>query len=270
VSTKYSRSFVIALTNPREVLSSAPTRKTQPFLPASITSPSASRTSRRDRRYRSIGFDVDPRGIAATTAITSSSCARRRPAGYRPRERRLAADSKRAGARKRRLHRARREKQRPAAGPASNGVLRIERVYIASRTSRGPPLCTPPARRTAAKLERGTVIHADMAIFQFGPTASASRNLTVRASPPTPRRARDRSRSVRTSSMDAAAKWMATAASRRRRAESATPANTRCSSRRNTRAGVYRFVGRRSADPHGFLAGPLRSRLTQRAGARST
>jgi len=63
------------------------------------------------------------------------------------------------------------QKNASTPGRHPNGVLRIERVYIAvtdlaaavERYSRA--LGVPP------KMERGTVIHADMAIFQLGPTA---------------------------------------------------------------------------------------------------
>jgi hypothetical protein len=65
---------------------------------------------------------------------------------------------------------------------------------------------------TVPKMERGTVINADMAIFQFGPTALGL------ARPNGPGVAADALASrgpgpfqilYRTSSMDAAAKWMA-------------------------------------------------------------
>jgi glyoxalase/bleomycin resistance protein/dioxygenase superfamily protein len=103
-----------------------------------------------------------------------------------------------------------------SALPASrhpNGVLRIERVYIAVRDLAA---AAKEYRRVlgvpAPKMERGTVIHADMAIFQFGPTALGL------AQPNAPGVAADALLSrgpgpfqilYRTSSMDAAAKWMA-------------------------------------------------------------
>jgi hypothetical protein len=91
-------------------------------------------------------------------------------------------------------------------------VLRIERVYIAVRD------VTAAAKEYARvlgvptpKMERGTVIHADMAIFQFGATALGL------AQPVAPGVCADALESrgpgpfqilYRTRSMDAAAKWM--------------------------------------------------------------
>lgn len=102
------------------------------------------------------------------------------------------------------------------AQPASrhpNGVQRIERVYIAvkdvaaSAAHYARVLGVP-----APKMERGTVINADMAIFQFGPTALG---LAQPAAPGVCADALARRGPgpfqilYRTSSMDAAAKWMA-------------------------------------------------------------
>jgi len=94
-----------------------------------------------------------------------------------------------------------------------NGVQRIERVYIAVAD------VAAAAREYARvlgvpepKMERGTVINADMAIFQFGATALGL------AQPAAPGVAADALHSrgpgpfqilYRTTSMDAAAKWMA-------------------------------------------------------------
>jgi hypothetical protein len=94
-----------------------------------------------------------------------------------------------------------------------NGVQRIERVYIAvkdvaaSAAHYARVLGVP-----APKMERGTVIHADMAIFQFGPTALG---LAQALGPGVCADALERRGPgpfqilYRTSSMDAAAKWMA-------------------------------------------------------------
>ncbi len=103
-----------------------------------------------------------------------------------------------------------------SAQPASrhpNGVLRIERVYIAvTDVAAAAALYARVLGVPAPKMERGTVIHADMAIFQFGPTALGL------AQPAGPGVAADALLSrgpgpfqilYRTSSMDAAAKWMA-------------------------------------------------------------
>src|SRR5712691_7519692 len=61
------------------------------------------------------------------------------------------------------------------AQPASrhpNGVQRIERVYIAvGDVAAAAALYARVLGVPAPKMERGTVINADMAIFQFGPTA---------------------------------------------------------------------------------------------------
>ncbi len=105
------------------------------------------------------------------------------------------------------------QKNAPAASRHPNGVQRIERVYItvkdvaASAAHYARVLGVP-----APKMERGTVIHADMAIFQFGPTALGL------AQPSGPGVAADALARrgpgpfqilYRTRSMDAAAKWIA-------------------------------------------------------------
>ena len=93
-----------------------------------------------------------------------------------------------------------------------NGVQRIERVYIAvkdvaaSAAHYARVLGVP-----APKMERGTVINADMAIFQFGPTALglAQPNAPGVCADALARRGPGPFQILyRTSSMDAAAKWM--------------------------------------------------------------
>ncbi|HEY6241153.1 MAG TPA: VOC family protein [Burkholderiales bacterium] len=94
-----------------------------------------------------------------------------------------------------------------------NGVLRIERVYIAVRdVVSAAAMYARTLGVPAPKMERGTVINADMAIFQFGPTALGL------AQPAAPGVAADALARrgpgpfqilYRTRSMDAAAKWMA-------------------------------------------------------------
>ena len=94
-----------------------------------------------------------------------------------------------------------------------NGVLRIERVYIAvADVAASAALYARVLGVPAPKVERGTVINADMAIFQFGATALGL------AQPAAPGVAADALARrgpgpfqilYRTSSMDAAAKWMA-------------------------------------------------------------
>jgi catechol 2,3-dioxygenase-like lactoylglutathione lyase family enzyme len=108
---------------------------------------------------------------------------------------------------------AERRLQVPRTGQHPNGVLRTERVYIvvpdvvASAKSYGWVLGLP-----MPPIQRGTVIKADMAVFDLGPTG-----LTV-AQPaeagPADEALRRRGLGpfqvlYRTSSMDAAARWMA-------------------------------------------------------------
>ena len=103
-----------------------------------------------------------------------------------------------------------------SARPASrhpNGVQRIERVYIAVRdVAAAAAKYSRVLGAPAPKMERGTVIHADMAIFQLGPTALGL------AQPIAPGVCADALARrgpgpfqilYRTRSMDAAAKWMA-------------------------------------------------------------
>jgi len=107
---------------------------------------------------------------------------------------------------------AERRRQNPAANAHPNGVLHADRVYIVVRdlaaavTEYTRVLGAPP------KLERGTVINADMAIFNVGPTG-----LTL-AQPVGPGPAADALARrgpgpfqvlYRTRSMDGAARWMA-------------------------------------------------------------
>jgi hypothetical protein len=94
-----------------------------------------------------------------------------------------------------------------------NGVVRIERVYIAVTSV---ALAAENYSRVlgvpAPKMERGTVINADMAIFQFGPTALglAQPNGPGICADALERRGPGPFQILyRTSSMDAAAKWMA-------------------------------------------------------------
>jgi hypothetical protein len=106
-----------------------------------------------------------------------------------------------------------RRRQVPRAGQHPNGVLRIDRVYIAvpdvaaaaQDYARVLGMPVPPT-------QRGAVIKADMAVFNLGPTG-----LTI-AQPAEPGPADEALRRRgpgpfqvlhRTSSMDAAARWMA-------------------------------------------------------------
>ena len=105
-----------------------------------------------------------------------------------------------------------RRHQVPQAGKHPNGVLRADRVYIvvpdvaAAAETYSRVLGMP-----APKVQRGNVIKADMAVFNLGPTG-----LTV-AQPAEPGPAADALAQrgpgpfqvlYRTSSMDAAARWM--------------------------------------------------------------
>jgi len=161
--------------------------------------------------YRRIGFEVDERGVARcdgdhlelvrgieglqSIALASDD---------------LAADSARGSVEYIELV------GKSNAQPASrhpNGALRIERVYIAVRdVAASAALYARVLGVPAPTMERGTVINADMAIFQFGPAALG---LAQPAGPGVAAHAL-LSRGpgpfqilYRTSSMNAAAKWMA-------------------------------------------------------------
>ena len=103
-------------------------------------------------------------------------------------------------------------KKARAAGRHPNGVQRIERVYIAVRDLAASISHYARVLGVAApKMERGTVIHADMAIFQLGATALG---LAQPAAPGVCADALARRGPgpfqilYRTRSMDSAAKWM--------------------------------------------------------------
>ena len=164
--------------------------------------------------YRNIGFDIDERGIArndgdhlelvrGNEGIQSIALASDDLAGDK------AAMRSRGGVDYLKLV------EKKNAQPASrhpNGVLRIERVYIAVKDVAAAAKEYSRVLGVAPKMERGTVIHADMAIFQLGPTALGL------AQPVAPGVAADALERrgpgpfqilYRTRSMDAAAKWMA-------------------------------------------------------------
>jgi catechol 2,3-dioxygenase-like lactoylglutathione lyase family enzyme len=164
--------------------------------------------------YRRIGFDVDERGTARNdgdrielvtpgdglTSIALASDA-------------LAADT--AAVRTRgsadyiRLVAA--NPSKPSRHP--NGVQRIERVYIAVRdVAAAAKEYSRVLGVPATKMERGTVIHADMAIFQLGPTGLGLAQPVgsgVCADALARRGPGPFQILYRTGSMDAAAKWMA-------------------------------------------------------------
>jgi predicted enzyme related to lactoylglutathione lyase len=156
--------------------------------------------------YRRIGFDVDDGGAARcaddwlqlvhgreglkSIALASSSIERDR----------VTADYLSVVA-----------ARRLAAGRHPNGAQRIERVYIAVTDLAAALKQYSSALGVPAKMERGTVINADMAIFQLGPTGLG---LAYPVGPGVAADALARGPGpfqvlFRTSGMDAAAKWMA-------------------------------------------------------------
>jgi catechol 2,3-dioxygenase-like lactoylglutathione lyase family enzyme len=104
-------------------------------------------------------------------------------------------------------------RQAAQAGPHPNGVLRVDRVYIAvADVATAAQTYSHVLGIPAPKVQRGAVIKADMAVFDLGPTG-----LTV-AQPAEPGPAADALARrgpgpfqvlYRTSSMDAAARWLA-------------------------------------------------------------
>jgi catechol 2,3-dioxygenase-like lactoylglutathione lyase family enzyme len=109
------------------------------------------------------------------------------------------------------LHERRRQVPRPGHHP--NGVQRLERAYIAVPDVAAAARTYAPVLGTAVPpIQRGTVIKADMAVFDLGPTG-----LTI-AQPVEPGAAAEALERqgpgpfqvlYRTSSMDAAARWLA-------------------------------------------------------------
>jgi catechol 2,3-dioxygenase-like lactoylglutathione lyase family enzyme len=105
-----------------------------------------------------------------------------------------------------------RRRQVPAAGPHPNGVLRAERAYIAVTDLAAAAADYARVLGASPRLERGTVINADMAVFDVGRTG-----LTL-AQPVGPGSTADALARrgpgpfqilYRTRSMDGAARWMA-------------------------------------------------------------
>jgi len=107
---------------------------------------------------------------------------------------------------------AERRRQIPAAGSHPNGVLRAERVYIAVNDLGAAAADYTRVLGVSPKMERGTVINADMAIFNLGPTGLT---LAQPVGPGPTADALDRRGPgpfqilYRTRSMDGAARWMA-------------------------------------------------------------
>ncbi|HKW38236.1 MAG TPA: VOC family protein [Burkholderiales bacterium] len=159
--------------------------------------------------YRRIGFDVDAQGVARADGdrlelvrgkdgIRSVAIASDDP----------AADAKRGGAGWIDLV----PPERAPAGKHPNRVLRIERVYIAVKDLGAAVERYSRALGVAPKMERGTVIHADMAIYPLGPTGLG---LAQPVAPGVCADALERRGPgpfqilYRTASMDAAAAWIA-------------------------------------------------------------
>jgi len=102
--------------------------------------------------------------------------------------------------------------QVPAAGRHPNGAQRIERVYIAVTDLKAEAERYGKVLGVAPKMERGTVINADMAIFQLGPTGLGLAHPVgggVCADALARRGPGPFQILYRTGGMDAAAKWMA-------------------------------------------------------------
>ena len=142
-----------------------------------------------------------------------------------------------------------------------NGVQRIERAYIAVADLAGAVEKYAHALGAQPKMERGTVISADMAIFQLGPTAgsdwlgpSGPRVRDTLARGPGPFQVLYR----RGSGIDAAVKSIADHGVRRR--------GTACATRASRRSGAAGMGMRRVHRLHGVnperLAGPLRNKIT--------
>lgn len=106
-----------------------------------------------------------------------------------------------------------RRKQVPGGNRHPNGALRVDRVYIAvANAAESAEAYARVLGMPAPKLQRGMVIKADMAVFDLGPTG-----LTL-AQPAEPGPAAEAlarrgpgpfQALYRTSSMNAAAQWMA-------------------------------------------------------------
>jgi hypothetical protein len=163
--------------------------------------------------YRKIGFEVDEHGVARTEgdrleltrgkeglqsiALASDD---------------LAADSARRSTDYVKLVSPGNTRGNAPASRHPNGVLRIERTYIVVTDLKAAVERYSRALGVAPKMERGTVISADMAIFQLGPNGFGL------AQPVGPGVCADALKRrgpgpfqvlYRTSSMDAAAKWIA-------------------------------------------------------------
>ena len=108
---------------------------------------------------------------------------------------------------------AERKRQVPTAGEHPNGVLHLERAYIAVRdVTKEAETYSRVLGMPVPKIVRGNVIKADMAVFEIGPTGLG----VAQPAEPGPAAEALARRGpgpfqvlYRTSSMDAAARWMA-------------------------------------------------------------
>src|SRR5262245_2929097 len=163
--------------------------------------------------YRKIGFEVDERGVARTEGdrleLTLGSEGLQSIALASDD---LAADSARRSADYVKLVSPGNTRANAPASRHPNGALRIERTYIAVTDLKAAVERYSRALGVAPKMERGTVINADMAIFQLGPNGFG---LAQPVGPGVCADALERRGPgpfqvlYRTSSMDAAAKWIA-------------------------------------------------------------
>lgn len=159
--------------------------------------------------YTRIGFDVDDEGVARTEGDWFRLV--RSKEGLQTIA--IASDDPTADARRGSADYLTLVKRNSApAAKHPNRVQRIERVYIAVTDLTAAVAQYTRALGVMPKMERGTVIHADMAIYQLGPTGLGL------AQPVGPgvcadalaRRGRGPFQILyRTGSMDAAAKWIA-------------------------------------------------------------
>jgi catechol 2,3-dioxygenase-like lactoylglutathione lyase family enzyme len=166
--------------------------------------------------YRRIGFDVDDGGVARNDGdrLELAPAPREGLQSIAVASDDPSADS--AGLRARggvAFLKVAEQKNAQAASRHPNGAQRIERVYIAVRDlGASAALYARVLGLPPPKMERGTVINADMAIFQLGPTALG---LARPSAPGVCADALERRGPgpfqilYRTSSMDAAAKWIA-------------------------------------------------------------
>jgi predicted enzyme related to lactoylglutathione lyase len=165
--------------------------------------------------YTRIGFDVDDSGVARNDGdhLQLASAPREGLQSIALASDALAADSAAVHTRHGIAYITLVEqKNAQAASRHPNGVQRIERVYIAVKdVAAAAAHYARVLGVPASKMERGTVINADMAIFQLGATALglAQPNAPGVCADALARGPGPFQILYRTSSMDSAAKWIA-------------------------------------------------------------